>query len=396
MRRKYQRQSYLTPIFWSVALIAVTGYSGWRFGWFPSASIRFSEAGTAQLEPAEQKKQPELTEVAQVDPAPLKRSHRTTPPPLFEAPQTAPEPITETNTNQHSVNPFSSQSSPSEPDSSTKPTIQTVSNESAQELPSDATTTAPATRIATAVSEKPVASPFAKIPEPVQPEFDFRSIDQLIEQGEYLKAHKMMSQLYWKKPALRESMFARLNTTARSIFFDKQPHYLTPYIIQPGDQLQNIASLYQVSWEYLSNLNQVDPRKIRVDQKLKVLKGPFSAVVDLSDFELTIHSHGYFVKRYQVGIGKAGSSPIGKFTVLDKLKDPTYYGPDGLVIANDDPQNPLGEYWIDIGDSYGLHGTIDPESIGKAESKGCIRMHAADIEEVYNFLIPNSEVVIRR
>lgn len=205
-----------------------------------------------------------------------------------------------------------------------------------------------------------------------------------------------MSQLYWKKPALRESMFARLNTTARSIFFDKQPHYLTPYIIQPGDQLQNIASLYQVSWEYLSNLNQVDPRKIRVDQKLKVLKGPFSAVVDLSDFELTIHSHGYFVKRYQVGIGKAGSSPIGKFTVLDKLKDPTYYGPDGLVIANDDPQNPLGEYWIDIGDSYGLHGTIDPESIGKAESKGCIRMHAADIEEVYNFLIPNSEVVIRR
>ncbi|MAT14593.1 MAG: hypothetical protein CMJ46_04910, partial [Planctomyces sp.] len=96
------------------------------------------------------------------------------------------------------------------------------------------------------------------------------------------------------------------------------------------------------------------------------------------------------------GIGKDGSTPIGTFTVQNKLKDPVYYGPDGLVIQNDDPENPLGEYWVDIGDSYGLHGTIDPDSIGKAESKGCIRMRAADIEEVYNFLVDGSEVTIHR
>ena len=101
------------------------------------------------------------------------------------------------------------------------------------------------------------------------------------------------------------------------------------------------------------------------------------------------------MKRYKVGIGKDGTSPIGEFTIKDKLVNPTYYGPDG-VIAADDPKNPLGEYWIDIGDSYGIHGTIEPDSIGKAESRGCIRMTNKDAEEVYGFLGVGAKVIIRR
>ena len=80
--------------------------------------------------------------------------------------------------------------------------------------------------------------------------------------------------------------------------------------------------------------------------------------------------------------------------MLEKLVDPTYYGPDG-VIAHDDPANPLGERWIDIGNSYGIHGTIDPASIGKSESQGCIRLHNDDVEAVYDLLTIGSEVVIR-
>jgi lipoprotein-anchoring transpeptidase ErfK/SrfK len=77
------------------------------------------------------------------------------------------------------------------------------------------------------------------------------------------------------------------------------------------------------------------------------------------------------------------------------MVDPTYYGPEG-VIAHDDPKNPLGERWIDIGDSYGIHGTIDPESIGKNESRGCIRMLNSHVEEVYDFLVIGSEVKIQK
>ena len=167
------------------------------------------------------------------------------------------------------------------------------------------------------------------------------------------------------------------------------------YVVQPGDALQNIAKEYDVSWEYLAKLNRTDPKKIRPGQKLKVIRGPFAAVVDLSDMELTIHSHGHFVHAFPIGIGKDNSTPMGTFKVQEKQRDPTYYGPAG-VIANDDPKNPLGEYWLDLGDNYGIHGTIDESLIGKAESNGCIRMKNRDIADVYDLLTSDSEVLIRR
>jgi lipoprotein-anchoring transpeptidase ErfK/SrfK len=64
------------------------------------------------------------------------------------------------------------------------------------------------------------------------------------------------------------------------------------------------------------------------------------------------------------------------------------------VVANDDPENPLGERWIDIGDSFGIHGTNEPDSIGKAESRGCLRLRHDDVIELYDFLVIGSEVRI--
>ncbi|QDU36583.1 Putative L,D-transpeptidase YkuD [Maioricimonas rarisocia] len=225
--------------------------------------------------------------------------------------------------------------------------------------------------------------------------FDFTEIDRLIEMGQDVEAHRQLSTLYWKHLDAWPLLKGRLEETARRIYFHPQPHYMPACEVQPGDRLEQIARRYDVSWQYLADLNRVEPHRIRAGQKLKVIRGPFSAVVDMSDFQITIHAHGYFVARYPVGIGKDGSTPIGRFTVKEKLEDPTYYGPDG-VIANDDPTNPLGERWIDLGDSYGIHGTIEPDSIGKAESRGCVRLTNENVAEVYKLLTVGSEVVIRR
>jgi LysM repeat protein len=224
---------------------------------------------------------------------------------------------------------------------------------------------------------------------------ELKEIDEQVAAGETLAAHRALSKLYWNHKEHRTALLPRLDASAKAIFFQPQPHFVDPYVIQPNDQLRVIANKYHLSWEYLARLNKTEPRRIRVDQKLKVVKGPFAAVVDLEDFALTIHLQGYFVKRYQVGIGKDGSSPVGKFAVLNKIENPQYTGPDGRVISSDDPSNPLGERWLDLGDSYGIHGTIDPESIGKAASRGCIRLRDNDVIEVYDFLVKDSEVVIR-
>ncbi|MCA9087963.1 MAG: L,D-transpeptidase family protein [Planctomycetaceae bacterium] len=220
-------------------------------------------------------------------------------------------------------------------------------------------------------------------------------------QGDDIVAHRGFSTVYWQHPGLRPSFQAELDELASRIYFQRQQHYIPAYRIEPGDHLASIARRYQLSWEYLSKLNQVQPEKIQAGRTLKVLQGPFNVIVDLNRFELTVHAFGYFVRRYPVGIGRDGATPVGGFQVVDKVVNPTYYGPDG-VIAADDPANPLGERWLAINDEsgsldgYGIHGTIEPESIGKAASRGCIRMRDADLVELYDLLTVGSEVTIRR
>jgi len=230
---------------------------------------------------------------------------------------------------------------------------------------------------------------------PAPPGVDLSEIDALVASGDYVNAHRQLSTMYWNQPGVQPQITERLDRNAELIYFRPQPQFLEPYVIQPGDLLQRIAPRYHVNWEYLAALNNIDPRRIRAGQKLKVIKGPFSAFVDLSNFVLTIHCHGFYVKRFPIGIGKDGSTPTGRFTVLERVPNPQYTDPNGRVIAGDDPANPLGEYWLDLGDSYGIHGTIEPDSIGKDASRGCIRMHNSDVAQIYNLLVRGSEVSIR-
>lgn len=221
--------------------------------------------------------------------------------------------------------------------------------------------------------------------------------EEKLAAGETLVAHRELSQIYWNHKDFRPRLQEVIDSTARSIFFQPKPHYVEPYVVREGDRLETIAKKYQLSWEYLAKLNRTDPRRVQLAQKLKVMKGPFGAVIDQRDFTLTIHLQGYYVKSYLIGIGKDGSSPTGKLTVLAKQENPQYTDSrTGQVTQGGDPSNPLGSRWIDLGDSFGIHGTTDPKSIGKAESRGCFRLRDDDIIDVYNFLVKGSEVVIRK
>lgn len=249
----------------------------------------------------------------------------------------------------------------------------------------------PVTAAAVLSGEAPV-----EFPQPqAAPQIDWAGIDNMINAGQDVEAHRILSTLYWEQPDQREKIRDRIEQTAMRIYFQPRPHYIEPHEIQPGDLLQSIARTYNLSWQYLAKLNRVDPQRVQAGQKLKVIQGPFGAVVDLRRFELTVHANGYFVARFPIGIGKDGSTPVGEFTVQDKLENPTYYGPDGVVNA-DDPQNPLGEFWMSLGDSYGIHGTIDEGSIGRAESRGCVRLRNQDVADLYDLLTIGSPVVIRR
>ncbi len=106
-------------------------------------------------------------------------------------------------------------------------------------------------------------------------------------------------------------------------------------------------------------------------------------VISLEDHKLALVENGQVVKVYPVAVGKPSTpSPVGTFTIARRVANPTYHH-DGKTIPPG-PRNPVGTRWMGLSvKGYGIHGTNEPKSIGKAASHGCIRMAKADLEELY-------------
>lgn len=85
---------------------------------------------------------------------------------------------------------------------------------------------------------------------------------------------------------------------------------------------------------------------------------------------LTLSKNGAAIRTYPVAVGKkATPTPIGNFSIIEKKLN---------------PGGPFGARWMRFYAGYGMHGTNNPSSIGKAVSNGCVRMYNRDAIELYN------------
>jgi lipoprotein-anchoring transpeptidase ErfK/SrfK len=96
-------------------------------------------------------------------------------------------------------------------------------------------------------------------------------------------------------------------------------------------------------------------------------------VVSVPDRKLALIENDQVVRIYPVAVGAAVSpSPIGTFSVVNRVTNPTYYSPGKVVEPG--AANPVGTRWIGLSlKGFGIHGTDNPRSIGFAKSHGCIR-----------------------
>ncbi len=190
-----------------------------------------------------------------------------------------------------------------------------------------------------------------------------------------------------------------------------------PYMFQSGDVIVRVERKWKlhVPSQLIQKINAIaDPTRIPAGRTLKLIRGPFHAVVSKSRCVMDVFleepkTHRMiFVKRFRVGVGKDGSTPTGRWRVVHGGKtDKTRWTPPASSdlsrskpIKWGEPEYPLGKkgYWISIEgienegnpytreDGYGIHGTNDPTSIGKASSLGCIRLTDDDIEMLFAML----------
>ena len=227
-------------------------------------------------------------------------------------------------------------------------------------------------------------------------------ISEYLEKGKKFEARNELSDLYFAETdnAKRLEIKNKLDDLNAELVFSKIP---SPdaffYEVTPGDTLIKIASKFDTNYELIMRINKKVRTNIRVGERLKILNGKVTVLVDKSDFTLTLLLNSYFIKQFPVGIGKSDKTPVGVFVVDNKLINPVWYSPDGIYQFGD-PKNVLGTRWIGFEDQeglygYGIHGTSEPETIGKEMSNGCIRLRNEDVEELFNYVNAKTKVVIQ-
>lgn len=127
----------------------------------------------------------------------------------------------------------------------------------------------------------------------------------------------------------------------------------------------------------------LDGRAVPSGDWLDLTIHPLEIIVDKSNHRLAVVSGRVLLRNYAVGLG-GELTPEGQFVISEKVRDP-----------NGMPEGVFGSRGMTLSDTrYGIHGTNEPESIGKDESLGCIRMLQEDIEELYDLVPLDTKVTI--
>lgn len=264
--------------------------------------------------------------------------------------------------------------------------------------PSVVVTSAPAT---VAVAPPPSAAPVGPLPAAGRdPAVDaVQAARALVQARQFAVARERAFQALEtaRDPAVRRAAEEVLGEIHIALVLSPAPMpEKTDYVIQPGDRLSAIARRFGCTVELLMKGNGLKSEVIRPGDRLRVLTGRFSVEVDKSDNELVLRLNDRFFKRYRVGTGEYDKTPTGEFTITERIAQPTWWRPDGRAVPYGSKENVLGTHWLSLNvPGYGIHGTWEPETIGRSVSAGCIRLLNEDIEELFTLLPAGTPVAIR-
>ncbi|MCI0334045.1 MAG: LysM peptidoglycan-binding domain-containing protein [Planctomycetes bacterium] len=172
------------------------------------------------------------------------------------------------------------------------------------------TTTDPITPAATTT---PVATSFVE---------SWPTIQAALDRGELAEAHKLLSQWYGDPsltPTDAERVESLLSQLAGTVVYSTE-HQLAPaHVVKPGETLETIAKEYNVPWQLLAKINGIPAAdQVRAGQELKVVRGPFSAVVELSRNQLTLMVDGRYAGKFPVATAPGQSISDGEWVVGQK------------------------------------------------------------------------------
>ncbi|MDP6963489.1 MAG: L,D-transpeptidase family protein [Planctomycetota bacterium] len=169
------------------------------------------------------------------------------------------------------------------------------------------------------------------------------------------------------------------------------------YQVQAGDSYWQVCrdfnsqqgKGYTLNAGWIADFNGKANYNLRLDEKLKIPSAKLSMRAWRGERLLVLYADGVPIRLYEASMGRKGEpTPLGDFTLAICEKDPVYYKQGAAPVPYGNPDNPLGERWLGFKEDsqYGIHGTNSEDTIGSYESGGCLRLHNADVIELFELV----------
>ncbi|MEX2316248.1 MAG: LysM peptidoglycan-binding domain-containing protein [Pirellulales bacterium] len=232
------------------------------------------------------------------------------------------------------------------------------------------------------------------------------AIQSALDRGELARAHQMLSPWFGDPsltPLEAERVEALLGQLAGTVIYSTEHRLEPPYVVKSGETLETIARQHDVPWQLLAKINGIAAAdQLRPGQQLKVVRGPFAAMVDLRRNQLALMVDGRYAGKFPVRIPLGMQPASGEWIVYGKPSAPTQQdsvyvkprNPDATVptiiilrnaeATNAIPSNPV----LIVGTDGNFAGSTSPQTV--------IEVAPRDAVELADILSIGSRVVIQR
>jgi LysM repeat protein len=216
------------------------------------------------------------------------------------------------------------------------------------------------------------------------------------------QAHQLLSKWHNNEslnPTDTEKVETLLSQLAGTVIYSTE-HQLEPArIVKPGDTLESISKECNVPSQLLAKINGISsPGQLRPGQELKVVRGPFSAVVDVRRNELTLMVDDRYAGKFRITVPPGTTLTDGQWLVDQKLSGPTTTANPSAYATTPIPADRtivLRSAAATAASAPTLVIASGPP-IGFAANPPALRVSPQDAEELSDILSVGSRVVVRK
>ena len=188
-----------------------------------------------------------------------------------------------------------------------------------------------------------------------------------------------------------------LGQLAGTVIYSQQDLLLPPHVVQQGETLLSIAASLAVPWQLLAKINGVeDPARLVPGESLKLVRGPFDAVVSVSRRRLSLQVGGNYAGSFPVVVGRQIRERVGSAVPVVSAQQggaPAEQTGPAIQVAWAQP----GPRSIALAGGLSIAGVADPATVSDDTVPGTSLIVAdRDLAELADILGQGSRVLVRQ